>query len=311
MNTDVQTLSIKGGESEVSAISVGPVDVVITGKMLKVARIRDEEWIESRSLPDPPEIVGQLRKSKSPPDIFVIAQRIPDLTPHYPYYFEWGNVSAVTVESYRSWYEKDIARTTKQHIRKAQKEGIVAEIAPFDDRLVEGICSIYNELKVRQGKNFWHYGKDFDSVKRENGTYLDRSIFIVAYDGSELAGFLKVVIDGEVGSIMQILSKSAHFQKRPNNALLSKAVEVCESRQVRYLIYGEHTYGKKNESTLTDFKEKNGFRKMEFPRYYIPLTAKGHLAIKLGIHKGWANILPGSFTNALVQLRSKYYGWRG
>jgi hypothetical protein len=310
MNDDVQSLSIKGKEHAVPAVKFGDAVVLITGKIPKIARIFDEAWVESRGLPNPLEIVDKLRAMRRPPDIFTFAQRIPDLTPHYPYHYELENVAAVTVESYSSWFEKDIARTARQHIRKAQREGIVAEIVSFDDRLVEGICSIFNELKVRQGKQFWHYGKSFETVKRENGTYLDRSLFIGAYSGTELVGFLKCVIDGEVANIMQIISKSSHFQKRPNNALLCKAVEVCESRKVKYLIYGEHTYGKKAESSLTDFKEKNGFKKMEFPRYYVPLTIKGHAAIKLGIHKGWSNLVPGFVTQNLVSLRSKYYEWR-
>jgi hypothetical protein len=184
-------------------------------------------------------------------------------------------------------------------------EGLRTETVSFTDEFVKGIVSIYNESPVRQGKKFWHYGKSFDEVKRDNGTYLDRSIFIGSYFENELVGFLKFVIDGEVANIMQILSKSAYFSKRPTNALIAKAVEVCESLKIKYLIYGEHTYGKKDESSLIDFKENNGFRKMELPRYYVPMTPKGHLALKFGIHKGLANLLPSRVTKNLIRLRAK------
>lgn len=307
---DTQIISEKGREYVVPAIKICGVVLIVTGKTLKITRIHDEVWLESRSLPDPLEILEKLQSLRNPPDIFSFAQRLPDVTPHYPYYFEWENVAAAIIESYRSWFEKDVDRSVRKHLKKAQREGILCKISEFDDHLVEGICSIYNELKVRQGKQFWHYGKSFDEVKRENGTYLDRSVFIAAYLSDELVGFIKFVIDEEVATMMQILSKAAHFSKRPNNAMIAKAVEVCESRHIKYLIYGEHTYGKKGESTLIDFKEKNGFRKIEFPRYYVPLTAKGHLAVKLGLYKGWANLIPGSVTKNLVNLRSKYYAWR-
>lgn len=310
MYHDTQVVSVRGKEIIVPALRVNDVLVVATGKILKVARIHDEVWVDSRILPNPLEIVDKLGCSMNPPDIFTFAQRLPDVTPHYPYRFEWENVAAASTESYRSWFETQVDRSVRKSVRKSQREGIVTEIAPFDDRLVEGICSIYNESKVRQGKPFWHYGKSFDEVKRENGTYLDRSVFICAYLGEELVGFIKVVIDGEVAAMMQILSKLAHFSRCPNNALISKTVEVCESRHAKYLLYGEYTYGKKDESTLIDFKAKNGFRKIEFPRYYVPLTAKGELAVKLGLHKGWANLIPGRVTKTLVHLRSKYYAWR-
>ena len=34
-------------------------------------------------------------------------------------------------------------------------------------RLVNGIIGIFNQSPVRRGKPFWHYGKDFDTVKKE------------------------------------------------------------------------------------------------------------------------------------------------
>lgn len=304
-----KVISAKGKDIVVPALKVNDAIIAVTGKILRIAWIYDEVWLDSRNLPNPVEIVDTLRCSKNPSDIFTFAQRLPDVAPRYPYRFEWENVAAARIESYSSWFETQVDRSVRKHVRKSQREGIITEIIPFNDQLVEGICSIYNESKVRQGKPFWHYGKSFEQVKRENGTYLDRSIFICAYFGDELVGFIKVVIDGEVATMMQILSKASHFSKRPNNALISKTVEVCESRQVKYLIYGRYTYGKKDESTLIDFKAKNGFRKIEFPRYYVPLTARGHLAVKLGIHKGWTNLLPGSLTKTLVNLRSKYNVW--
>lgn len=305
-----QVISVRGKDRVVPAIKICDVVLVVTGKVFKIARIDDEVWLDSQSFPDPVEIIKKLGSMTNPPDLFNFAQRLPDVIPHYPYHYEWENLAVAATESYRAWFETEVDRSVRKHVRKSQREGIVTEIAAFDEKLVAGLCSIYNELKIRQGRQFWHYGKSFEEVQRGSGTYLDRSIFIGAYFGTELVGFLKVVIDGEVANIMQILSKAAYFPKRPTNALLSKAVEVCETRKAKYLIYGEYTYGKKDESTLVDFKEKNGFRKIEFPRYYVPLTEKGKIALKLGLHKGWENLLPGRVTNALVELRSKYYAWR-
>ena len=310
MDYSTQVISVKGKQLAVPVLKVSDVAVVVTGKILKIARIHDEAWLDSRTLPDPLEMSDKLKSSMNPPDIFTFAQRIPDVTPRYPYHFEWENVAAASTESHRSWFETQVDRSVRKHIRKSQREGIVTKIAPFDDRLVEGISSIYNEFKVRQGKPFWHYGKSFDEVKRENGTYLDRSVFVCAYVGEELVGFIKVVIDGEVATMMQILSKLAHFSKRPTNALISKTVEVCESSHAKYLLYGEYAYGKKDESSLIDFKAKNGFRKIEFPRYYVPLTAKGRLGVTLGLYKGWTHLIPGRVTKTLIHLRSNYYAWR-
>lgn len=307
---DTQIASLKGKQHIFPSIKVCDVVLLVTGGILKIAKIFDEAFLPSKNLPNPLEIIKNLRSSSKSVDIFTFTQRLPDVEPRFPYHFEWENAAVASTGSYRLWFETQVDRSVRKHIRKGNREGIITKIATFDDRLVERICSIYNEMEIRQGRKFWHYGKSFDEVKRDNGTYLDRSVFITAYFGDELVGFIKFVIDGEVATIMQILSKAAHFSKRPNNALLSKAVEVCESQQVKYLIYGEYIYGKKNESTLVNFKKKNGFKKIEFPRYYVPLTAKGHFAVRLGLYKDFKNLIPGCVRATLFNLRLKYYAWR-
>lgn len=92
---------------------------------------------------------------------------------------------------------------------------MVTRVAEFNDEFVEATCPIYNEIPVRQGKAFWHYGKDFQTIKRELGTYLERSVFIGAYYQDELVGFMKITWVGTTGTITQILSMKRHFDKRP------------------------------------------------------------------------------------------------
>src|SRR6202007_3187530 len=108
----------------------------------------------------------------------------------------------------------------------AEKRGVNVKIAQFDDEFVRGIQGIYNESPVRQGRRFWHFGKNFETVKRENATYLDRSDFIGAYFNDELIGFIKIVYVDCIATLMQILAKEEHHDGRPMNALLAKAVEL-------------------------------------------------------------------------------------
>ena len=134
---------------------------------------------------------------------------------------------------------------------------------------------------------------------------MDRSVFIGAFYENELVGFIKIIFDEEVASLMQILSKSSYFCKRPNNALLSKAVEVCVQKQARYLTYGRYVYGRKEQSSLIEFKRSLGFRKLDIPCYYVPLTILGRVGLKMKLHKGLTNLLPGSFGTSLIQLRAQ------
>jgi hypothetical protein len=177
----------------------------------------------------------------------------------------------------------------------------------FDDDFVKGIQGIYNETPIRQGRRFWHFGKDFETVKRESSTYLDRSEFLGAYSDDELIGFIKIVYVDRMATLIHILSKNAHQDKRPINAMLAKAVEACVKRGISFLIYGKYTYEGNESSPLTEFKRRNGFEEIRYPRYFLPLTAKGGLAIQLGFHNGAKALIPRRATNLLRNLRSQFY----
>ena len=55
---------------------------------------------------------------------------------------------------------------------------------------VRGMTSIFNETPIRQGRPFLHYGKDFETVKREFSRFLFREEIFGAYVGEELVGFI-------------------------------------------------------------------------------------------------------------------------
>ena len=52
-------------------------------------------------------------------------------------------------------------------------------------------------------------------------------LFLGAYYENELVGFIRLIYVGKEASIIQVLSKMKHYDKRPTNALISKAVEIC------------------------------------------------------------------------------------
>src|SRR5205823_5047705 len=135
-------------------------------------------------------------------------------------------------------------------------------------------------------------GKNFNTVKRENATYLERSEFIGAYNNEELVGFIKLVYVGNAARILQIISKLSHYDKRPMNALIAKAIEVCEAKGISYLVYSKFAFGNKKLSPLAEFKRRNGFQQMTMVRYFIPRTLKGAIALKLGLHRGILGNLP-------------------
>ncbi len=311
MSEEFQRVSVRGKQRVVPAMTLDSrISITITGSVLKVGRIFDEFWIESAAVPEPEAVLSALRRARARVDLFTFAQKMQDPQPRYPYRQEWDNVAIAGFGSYEEWFERKINKNARTSFRKSVREGLRAQVVAFSDELVEGIRSIYNESDLRQGRHFWHFGKSFAEVKAENSSYLERSLFVGVYSGSELVGFLKLVLDEPVAKIMQILSKAAYFRQCPTNALLAKAVELCAARGVRYLSYGEWDSGKREQSSLIDFKRHNGFEKVLIPRYYCPLTLRGRLFLGLGLHRGWRALIPSSVWSLAVALRAKWHALR-
>src|SRR5207249_7831640 len=116
-------------------------------------------------------------------------------------------------------------------------KGVEVREVSYDDDFVRGVTAIFNETPVRQGRRFWHYGKDFETVKRQFSRYLFREDLIGAYVKDELIGFIMLANAGRYGVLGQIISKIQHRDKSPNNDLIAKAVEVCARKGLPFLVY--------------------------------------------------------------------------
>ena len=188
---------------------------------------------------------------------------------------------------------------------------VVREV-PFDDALVQGISEIYGESPVRQGRRFPHYGKSLESVRQMSSTFLDTSVFIGAYLGEKLIGFIKLTADDTrtQAGLMHIVSMIQHRDKAPTNALVAQAVRSCADRGISHLVYSNFSYGKKERSSLSDFKERNGFQRINLPRYYVPLTHTGWVALRLGLHHKLVDRLPGPLLEKARDFRYTWYKHR-
>ena len=264
----------------------------------------EDDWYED--VKDPEAVIAALQESEGfKPDIFTFWQRLPEIEPRYSFHTEWEEIAALRIQDYSCWWEKQIDGKTRNMVRRAEKKGVVVRQAEFDDNFVEGMVSIFNECPVRQGRKFWHYGKDFETVKRQFSRFIQRETMIGAYYSNELIGLIMLGDAGLFGLTGQVISAIKHRDKSTNNALIAKAVEVCAQREMPYLIYYYWS-----DDSLAEFKRRCGFERVLVPRYYVPLTAKGKLALKVGAHRGWKAMLPDGVKRALKQLRNRWYAAR-
>jgi hypothetical protein len=214
------------------------------------------------------------------------------------------NVAAINTTDFDAWWGK-LPQSTRKNCRRAERRGLSTRFVSLDRSLAEGIKRIYDETPIRQGRRFWHYGKAVETVLSENSSYPDRSEFVGAYHEHELVGFMKVVYVGRLAWIMQFLSLNAHADKRPMNAIIAKAVEVCHQRGMTHLIYSKFQYGNHASSPLIEFKVRNGFERLDFPRYYVPLTLMGRVGLRLRLHRGAIGLLPPRAVAGAMRVRER------
>jgi hypothetical protein len=305
-NAKMEEIRVCGKTLYVPSAEICGRTIVVTGKWIRIAEVKDQDVMEGVIVEDPGSFIIKLKESKLKADVFTFAQRPPHITPKYDYHWEWDNWAAIPTTSFKDWWE-NLPQVSRKNVRRAGRRGVVVKIVPFDDNLVNGVHKMYNHTPVRDGRLFWHFGKNFETVRRELGTYLDRSEFIGAYWDEELIGFIKMVYVDEVAMLMHIISMNEHYDKRPMNALIAKAAELCEQKGISHLIYGQFIYGNKRRSSLVEFKRRNGFAQINFPRYYIPLTVKGELFIRLRLYRGLSGLIPEPILQPLLSFRAWYY----
>jgi hypothetical protein len=287
-------------------INVCDREIRVEGRILRIARPRGDRY---RFLDDPARVMEGLRGSGVRVDLFTFAQRLPESQPRFSYLFEWDNFAVLPITTFENWWTHELGFKARNKAKQAEKNGVVVRELPFDDALVAGIREIYNECPIRQRRRFPHYGKDLETVRREEATFLESSIFIGAFFEDKLIGFVKLVPDETCtqAGLMNIISMVKHRDKVPQNALIAHAVRACATRGIRYLVYSKFDYGKKERDGLRDFKERNGFRRVDTPRYYVPMTAIGWIAFRLGLHHGISERIPEAVASRLRDLRADWY----
>jgi hypothetical protein len=305
-NAKLEEIRVSGKTFHVPSAEICGRTVVVTGKKIRIAQVKDEGVVEGEPVEAPELFVTQLRKSGLKADFFTFAQRPPDTTPRYNYHWGWDNWAEIPTACFKRWWE-NLPQVSRKNVRRSARRGVVVKVIRFDENLVKGVHQIYNSIQVRDGRLFWHHGEDVDRVRQDLATYLDRSDFIGAYLGEELIGFLKMVYVDDTATIFHIISMDEHYDKRPQNALIAKAAEVCEQKGISHLIYGKFIYGNKRRSSLVEFKRRNGFEQVSFPRYYIPLTPLGALFVRLRLYRGFSGLVPEPILYAILDCRAWYY----
>ena len=295
---------IEGRPTQVRCVEIGSQVFGIGGSMLRTAGL-DDDWYDD--VRDPVAVIGALKARRDlRVDLFTFWQRPPDVEPRYEYYHELEDVAILPITTYDDWLRKRINAKTRNMVRKGEKRGVTVELTEYDDDFVRGMTNIFNETPYRQGRRFWHYGKDFETVRHQFSAFIHRETMIRADLDGELIGLVMLGNAGRFALVQQVLSSLAHRDKAVNNALIAKTIEFCAQRGFENLCY--YYWG---DDSLTTFKRNCGFECISVPRYYVPLTMKGKLALRVGAHRGLVNMIPPHHRQTLKQYRGRLYALRG
>lgn len=302
---------IKGKWVTVPVLEVNGDQLTAEGRWLKIAMVRGEAMRE-RELENPELYLAALKNAKNhsmKADIFSFAQKLPSTRPKYSYPMEWESVAAISLISFKQWWE-GLPQVSRKNVRRSQKRGVVIQVKEFDEDIIEGIRAVNDDSPTRQGAQNAYYGLSSEETKKRYCEFVGRCDFICAYHGEEMIGFLHLVYCGDVAAILNLTAKPSHFDKRPSNALVAKAVEMCEARGISHLSYGLYNYGNKRDSPLREFKIRNGFEEILVPRYFVPLTVWGRYCMKAKLHRGLIGNLPSSVIAAGLRVRSLWFEFK-
>jgi hypothetical protein len=281
-------------------------EIRIRGRVVRIGSLHSDGF---NRLDNPADVITHARDTRAGIDVFTFVQTLPDVQPRFDYPIEWDNFAALPVQTFEHWWTSQIDNKTRNMVRKGEKKGLIVKEVPFDRQLLSGIHEIYNETPIRQGRPFVHYGKSLETIEREHATFVDQSVFIGAFLADRLVGFVKLVLDksGGQAGLMNILSMTAHRDVAPTNALVAQVVRSCAERQIPYARYASFNYGAKQNDSLVVFKESNGFQRVDVPRYFVPVTLRGKLALRVGLHHPLRSRVPEPMLAQLRELRRRWH----
>jgi hypothetical protein len=282
-------------------IFVNGTQLAVAGKLLKVARL-SHEWFQF--LDNPSAMVETVKGPPPVADILTFMTEAHNKPGEYPFYKEAAGTAVMKVPPFDQWW-KGLDFKVRNKIRKAQKSGVELRLIQLDDAFAAGVERIYNECPIRQGRKFLHYGKTVARIKQDLSSFPECTCFVGAYHGDELIGFMKLYQGNNILRTVHIIAKLSHRDKPVQDALIAKAVEICNERKIGFLHYGNWS-----NRGLGDFKIKHGFERMDLVRYFVPLTLRGRMALRLKLHHRMRDYLPEKWILRLIALRTNWNTFR-
>jgi hypothetical protein len=132
-------------------VTIAGHEASVRGRLIRIAGLAAEGYTfvdDSDAVHD--EIQAQRRRI----DLFTFTQEASESARRYAHHREGDKVAAMAIWMYTHWRTRQIKDKTRNMLRRADKAGLILRPVSFDDALVRGIATVYNEWPIRQGRRF-------------------------------------------------------------------------------------------------------------------------------------------------------------
>src|SRR2546430_6909262 len=101
----LEEIRIAGKTFHVPSAEVCGRTVVVTGRWIRTAEIKDEAVIEGTVVADPDTFIAKLKESQLQADVFTFSQRPAQVSAKHEYHWEWDNWAAIPTACFKGWWE--------------------------------------------------------------------------------------------------------------------------------------------------------------------------------------------------------------
>src|SRR2546430_8829467 len=115
-----EEIRVAGKTFRVPSAQIHGRTVVVTGRWIRTAQIKDEGVVEGILVQDPYHFVAELRQSELQADVFTFAQRPSDNTPKYDYHSESDNWAVIQTASYKEWWQ-NLPQVSRKNVGRSAR----------------------------------------------------------------------------------------------------------------------------------------------------------------------------------------------
>jgi hypothetical protein len=253
-----------------------------------------EPYEHTRDIWPDNELLNTLRAKRV--DLFSFIQRSflePSAWRELGFYSCPETIGLLRIQGFDAWL-KSLPGRERTVVRKAERT-LKTHVVDVDEEFVQSAYGVYNETPIRQRRRYSGFGMTVDDIRLKFSN-LQTSEVIGTYLDNKLIGLMWVELGDQVAAMMSFISLISQRNKNPNNALIAEGVRLCDEKGYHYLTYGNMGYN----PGLDFFKKNNGFKRVAVPRYFVPLSYKGQLAVQMKLCRPIERSFSPTLTRALI-----------